>query len=51
MSSRPPGRTPIYQEQAGKSPAGMARLHEQYCMHALTADERVTCESMLLQVG
>jgi len=24
------------------------RLREQFCMHPLTPDERVTCESMLL---
>jgi hypothetical protein len=27
----------------------MQRLVEQFCMHPLTADERVTCESMLSQ--
>lgn len=27
----------------------MQRLQEQHCMHALTQDERVTCESMLSQ--
>ena len=27
----------------------MQRLLEQYCMHTLTPDERVTCESMLSQ--
>ena len=27
----------------------MQRLLEQFCMHPLTADERVTCESMLSQ--
>ena len=26
-----------------------ARLMEQYAMHALTSDERVTCQSMLTQ--
>jgi hypothetical protein len=28
----------------------MARLSEQFAMHPLSQDERVTCESMLAQV-
>jgi len=29
----------------------MARLSEQFAMHPLSPDERVTCESMLAQVS
>jgi hypothetical protein len=41
-------RPPIYQERPDEI-GRMQRLVEQFCMHPLTADERVTCESMLSQ--
>lgn len=45
LKTIPSKRLYTWQPHANNEP--MARLHEQYCMHPLTQDERVTCESML----